>query len=64
MLGDEAQERIQSSNTQDFVVGNGDTLVGRRFSVQNNVTADLMDLAIAPIATEQLDQVATAEITR
>jgi len=42
------QNAVQRAHAQDTMVGHGQAMMRRLFGLQDNVTADLMDLLVAP----------------
>ena len=48
MRGDGGNDRIQRSDAEWVVSGNGDAVVGWCFGLQNDVAADLMDALVLP----------------
>jgi len=50
------QNAIQSAHAQAAMIGHGQAMMGRFFSFQDNVTADLVDLLVAPTPAQYFDQ--------
>lgn len=56
------KDRIQRSDSQRRMRGDGDPVVRRIFGLQNNVAADLMNLGVLPMLREVFDQVLAAQV--
>ena len=50
------QDGIKCANAQRAMVGHCHPVMLRRFGLQNDVAADLVDLAITPLTRERGDQ--------
>jgi hypothetical protein len=62
MRRNKAQNRVERSNSEKCVIGHRNTLIPRRFSLQNDMTARLMNCFIAPVFAKTLHQFRTREI--
>lgn len=59
-----AEDRIQRSDPQRTVIGDGNAVLARAIRFENNVASFLIHAAIAVVLSEQFDQLRLAEITR
>ena len=57
-----ANDAVQRSNAQGFVIGNGDAMGCRYLRLENNVAADLMDFGITLVATQVLGEITAAQV--
>lgn len=57
-----AQDSVESSQAERLVVGDRNPVVTGRIGLQNDVAADLVNLGVAPIATEHRHKVAAVNV--
>ena len=64
MVRYEAENRVQSADSECCVLGDGQSLMAGRIGLQNDVAANLMDDPVIPPPAEVLDQSASGQIPR
>ena len=57
------QNAIQIAHAQAVMSGHGQAMMGRLFRFQDNVTADLVDLLVAPAPAQYFDQFMDAKVS-
>lgn len=60
VCGDRSHDGVKRAHPERIVIGNRQPLVAGGFGLQNDVAADLMKLAIAPVAAQHADQLRAA----
>ena len=64
MICHKSKDRVQSPDSQFFVVGNRDSLVSGNFSLENDVTASLMNLPVTHVPAESFGEPCPAKVSR
>jgi len=64
MLGHQPEYGVERADSQRSVILHRYPLMGRRFGLENDVTARLVDNPIIPMLAKSLDQRAASEVSR
>ena len=64
MLGDGAKDRGERSEPKGMVVWNGDSLVSRLGSFQDDVAAHLVHPYVLPFSAQEVSEVSARNVTR
>src|SRR5260370_36040972 len=64
MVGDRAEDGVQRPNPERIVCGDCDSLVGGMVRLENDMAAHLIDLNVAPVATETGAQIYALDVAR